>query len=65
MGENYVDSRYYENFCRLNDGRVVEYVFMSSECRNAYKDLNWDDMVYLGFGEYSHSGRVYGKRIYF
>lgn len=40
------------NFCKLKDGRVVEYTEWISKRSGT---CNWDDAVFLGYGEYSHS----------
>lgn len=45
----------FRNFCRLKNGRVVEYTEMISSKKGI---PIFDDAVFLGYGEYDHSERL-------
>ena len=42
-----------ENYCKLkNSGEIVEYTEMRTSTNKPFGD--WDDYIYLGWGEYHH-----------
>jgi len=43
----------HQNYAKLDSGEIVPYDLASES--ETLQDVSWDDLVYIGQGEYSHS----------